>query len=84
MSLILLFHEDWPGATFSPFYVFMIENIEMWLIFSLPMDSIWKLKVSSADNFLLDFNLPWRFTIFIHPERERERSIGKRKRKQRD
>lgn len=32
------------------------------------MDSIWKLKVSSADSFLLDFNRPWRFTIFIHPE----------------
>lgn len=31
------------------------------------MDSIWKLKVSSADSFLLDFNRPWRFTIFIHP-----------------
>lgn len=32
-----------------------------------PVASIWKLKVSSADNFLLDFNLPCRFTIFIHP-----------------
>lgn len=31
------------------------------------MDSIWKSKVSSDDNFLLDFNLPWRFTIFIQP-----------------
>lgn len=57
---------------------FVIKNIEMWLIFFVPMDSIWKLKVSSADNFLLDFNLPWRFTIFIHPEKGvREEDRGK-------
>lgn len=37
----------------------------------LPIDSIWKSKVSSDDNFLLDFNLPWRFTIFIQPVMEK-------------
>ena len=37
----------------------------------LPIDSIWKSKVSSDDNFLLDFNLPWRFTIFIQPIMEK-------------
>lgn len=37
--------------------------------------------MSSDDNFLLDFNLPWRFTIFIQPrEREKKslRNYGKR------
>lgn len=44
-----------------------------------PMDSIWKSKVSSDDNFLLDFNLPWRFTIFIQP-REKPKSLKSIKR----
>lgn len=43
------------------------------------MDSIWKSKVSSDDNFLLDFNLPWRFTIFIQP-REKLKSLKSIKR----
>lgn len=43
------------------------------------MDSIWKSKVSSDDNFLLDFNLPWRFTIFIQP-REKPKSLKSIKR----
>lgn len=34
---------------------------------SLPMDSIWKSKVSSDDSLRLDFNLPCRFTIFMQP-----------------
>lgn len=38
----------------------------------LPIDSIWKSKVSSDDNFLLDFNLPWRFTIFIQPKKRKK------------
>lgn len=33
----------------------------------LPIDSIWKLNVSSADSFLLDFNLPCKFTILMQP-----------------
>lgn len=32
-----------------------------------PMASIWKLNVSSADNFLLDLSFPCRFTIFMQP-----------------
>lgn len=50
----------------SPYFV-MIHIFVVCVLLSLPVASIWKLKVSSADNFLLDFNLPWRFTIFIHP-----------------
>lgn len=44
-----------------------------------PMDSIWKSKVSSEDNFLLDFNLPWRFTIFIQPG-EKQKSLKSKRR----
>lgn len=36
----------------------------------LPIDSIWKLKVSSVDNFLLDFSLPCKFTSLMHPSKE--------------
>lgn len=43
------------------------------------MDSIWKSKVSSDDNFLLDFNLPWRLTIFIQP-REKQKSLTSKRR----
>lgn len=32
-----------------------------------PIASIWKLKVSSADSFLLDLSLPCKFTIFMQP-----------------
>lgn len=44
---------------------------------NLPIDSIWKSKVSSDDNFLLDFNLPWRFTIFIQPREKKIHSKTK-------
>lgn len=60
-------HSNWFNSyLINSFNQLIFRNV-VWLMWVLPVASIWKLKVSSADNFLLDFNLPWRFTIFIHP-----------------
>lgn len=60
-------HTNWFNSYLINILNQLIFRNVVWFMRVLPVASIWKLKVSSADNFLLDFNLPWRFTIFIHP-----------------
>lgn len=70
------YHDALTWGFCSSRWEFIMRNWLNWIKFEkdLPIASIWKLKVSSADSFLLDFNLPCRFTILIHPGIEQSRT----------